>query len=114
MIECCYITFIASLCVIMHKLGKYRYGMLLLLLLLLLVVVVFISSECYLRKAFIVSNYLCFLQGRPGVNGYKGEKGEPSTGAGFSYPVSVTRAYNNVLCLFTIQWKCTVFYMRFN
>ena len=30
------------------------------------------------------------LQGRPGVNGYKGEKGEPSVGSGYGYPVSVT------------------------
>lgn len=28
------------------------------------------------------------LQGRPGINGYKGEKGETSTGGGYSYPVS--------------------------
>ena len=28
------------------------------------------------------------IQGRPGVNGYKGEKGEPSGGAGFGFPVS--------------------------
>lgn len=29
------------------------------------------------------------LQGRPGVNGYKGEKGEPGVGSGFGFPVSV-------------------------
>lgn len=28
-------------------------------------------------------------QGRPGVNGYKGEKGDPSTGSGYAYPVSM-------------------------
>lgn len=28
------------------------------------------------------------LQGRPGVNGYKGEKGEPAGSAGFGFPVS--------------------------
>lgn len=27
-------------------------------------------------------------QGRPGVNGYKGEKGEPGGGSGYGYPVS--------------------------
>lgn len=29
------------------------------------------------------------LQGRPGVNGYKGEKGESGAGAGYGYPVSI-------------------------
>lgn len=28
-------------------------------------------------------------QGRPGINGYKGEKGEPGGGSGFGYPVSI-------------------------
>lgn len=27
-------------------------------------------------------------QGRPGVNGYKGEKGDPGSGSGYGYPVS--------------------------
>lgn len=27
-------------------------------------------------------------QGRPGVNGYKGEKGEAGGGSGYGYPVS--------------------------
>lgn len=33
---------------------------------------------------------LSSLQGRPGVNGYKGEKGDASTGAGYGYPVSIS------------------------
>lgn len=35
-------------------------------------------------------------QGRPGVNGYKGEKGEPGGGAGYGYPVSVKIVTNNL------------------
>lgn len=39
-----------------------------------------------------------FPQGRPGINGYKGEKGEPGTGSGFGYQVSgivFCTAFNN-------------------
>ena len=40
-----------------------------------------------------------FPQGRPGVNGYKGEKGEPAAGAGYSYPVSINVLIN------TLGWR---------
>lgn len=35
-------------------------------------------------------------QGRPGVNGYKGEKGEPGGGAGYGYPVSISIITNTI------------------
>lgn len=36
------------------------------------------------------------LQGRPGINGYKGEKGEPRVGSGFGYPVSINTIINTL------------------
>lgn len=40
-----------------------------------------------------------FFQGRPGVNGYKGEKGEP--GGGYGYPVSI-----DIIILNTLHMQC--------
>lgn len=44
-------------------------------------------------KIITVIYQFSFCQGRPGINGYKGEKGEPGGGSGFGYPVSVRECH---------------------